>query len=296
MIQHLVIPGGAIYGLSYYGSLRYLSQNNAFNIQNIKTIYSTSVGSIISTILALKFEWTEMDNYFINRPWHEVFKFSLHSVLKCYKNNGFFDISTIKEIFIPLFLAKDIPIDITMREFFEATGIELHFFTIDISDFSLLDISYETHPEWTVVESVYASSCAPILFKPFQKNGRSYTDGGILANCPLKQLCESKIKPNIDEILSITTDQHTTESSKKSIRDDSNLFEYVFYLLSKIVNKIQPTYHPEATHHQVVITQSLIPVYDIFSIVNSPLQRTNLINHGSKLAHDCCSKIFDRDM
>jgi predicted acylesterase/phospholipase RssA len=290
-IQHLVIPGGAIYGLSYYGSLRYLSQNNAFNIQNIKTIHSTSVGCIISTILALKFEWTEMDNYFINRPWQDVFKFSLCSLVKCFKNNGIFDITTIKEIFLPLFSAKDISIDITMKDFYELTGVELHFFTIDVSTFTLVDISYESFPEWTVIESVYASSCAPILFKPFQKNGSWYTDGGILANCPLKQLCESKIKPKFNEILSITTEDRN--STTKSY-DKFNLLQYIFDLLSKIVSKIQPTFkRNKHTEYEVVITQSLIPVYDVFSIVNSPQQRIKLIEHGSKLAKDCCSKILD---
>ena len=290
-IQHLVIPGGAIYGLSYYGSLKYLSQNNAFNIQNIKTIHSTSVGCIISTILALKFEWNEMDNYFINRPWQDVFKFSLCSLVKCFKNNGIFDITTMKEIFLPLFSAKDIPIDITMKEFYELTGVELHFFTIDVSTFTLVDINYESLPEWTVIESVYASSCAPILFKPFHKNGSWYTDGGILANCPLKQLCESKINPKYNEILSITTED---KNSLIKSYDKFNLLQYIFDLLSKIVNKIQPNFkRNKHTEYEVVITQSLIPVYDVFSIVNSPQQRTKLIEHGSKLAHDCCSKILD---
>jgi predicted acylesterase/phospholipase RssA len=292
-IQHLVIPGGAIYGLSYYGSLKYLCQNNAFQLHNIKTIHSTSVGSIISTILALKFEWSEMDNYFINRPWHEVFKFSLCSIVKCFKNNGMFDISTIKDIFLPLFSAKDIPIDITMKDFYETTGIELHFFTIDVSNFSLVDINYETFPEWTVVEAVYASSCAPILFKPFNKNGSWYTDGGILANCPLKQLCESKIKPKLDEIISITTEDRNGDTTNKY--EKYNLLQYVFDLLSKIVNKIQPTYIPskEFRQYEVIISQSLIPVYDVFSIVNSPQQRAKLIEHGANLSHDCCSKILN---
>lgn len=287
-IQHIVIPGGAIYGLSYYGSLRYLSQNKALDMQNIKTIHSTSVGCIISTILALKFEWTEIDNYFINRPWQEVFKFSLGSVVKCFKNNGIFDISTIKDIFRPLFSAKDISIDINMKDFYDITGIELHFFTVNVSNFSLVDINYKSHPEWTIIESIYASACAPILFKPFVKDGYCYTDGGILANCPLKQLCESDIKPNNSEILSITTEDKN--SSHISLYEKFNLLQYLFELLFKFVNKIQPNYnHNKDIHNEIIITQTLIPVYDVFSIVNSPQQRERLIEHGSKLAEECCN-------
>lgn len=290
IIRHLVIPGGAIYGLSYYGSLKYLAQNNAIQLQNIKTIHSTSAGSIISTILALNFEWDIIDNYFINRPWNEVFKFSLSSIIKCYKNNGLFNISVIKEIFLPLFSAKDISIDITMKEFYEVTGIELHFFTVDMSTFSIVDLNYETFPDWSVIEAVYASSCAPVLFKPFKKNGVWYSDGGILANCPLKQLCESKINPKYHEILSITTEKI---ESKPVEYDGYNLLHYIFDLIYNIIHKNQPNYNVNRiVESEIIITQTIIPVYDVFSIVNSPLQRKNLIEHGSKLANDCSSKIL----
>lgn len=290
-IKHLVIPGGAIYGLSYYGSLKYLTQNNAIQFQNIKTIHSTSVGCIISTVLALNFEWHIIDNYFINRPWNDVFKFSINSILKCYRNNGIFDISIIKEIFLPLFSAKDISIDITMKEMYELTGIELHFFTVDMSTFSLIDINYQTFPEWTVVESVYASSCAPVLFKPFKKNGIWYSDGGILANCPLKQLCESNINPNYDEILSITTEE---PSEPKTVSyDNYNLLRYVFDLIHNIIHKVQPNYNVnKIIESEIVISQTIVPVYDVFSIVNSPLKRTKLIEHGYESAINCCSKIL----
>lgn len=289
-IQHIVIPGGAIYGLSYYGSLKYLAQNNAIQFENIKTIHSTSVGSIIGTILALKFEWDIVDNYFINRPWNEVFKFSFTSIISCYRNNGFFDISVIKDIFLPLFSAKDISIDITMKEFYDVTGIELHFFSVNMSSFSIVDINYETFPEWSVVESVYASSCAPVLFKPFKKNGVWYSDGGILANCPLKQLCESKINPKHDEILNIITECKETSTNTF---DTYNLLNYIFDLIYKVINKIQPNYNTDKIiDYEISITQTIVPVYDVFSIANSPQQRTNLIEHGSKLAINCCSKIL----
>lgn len=290
IIKHLVIPGGAIYGFSFYGSLKHLIQNKAIDINNIKTIHSTSVGSIISTVIALKFDLDEVDNYLINRPWQEVFKFSLSSIVNCFSSNGLFDITTINEIFLPLFAAKDINIGVTMKEFYEITNIELHFFTVDISSFSLVDISYHTFPEWTVLESIYASACAPILFKPFKKDNVYYSDGGILANCPLRELYESHINPSPDEILCITTEDVGGASF------DFNLIQYIFYLITKIVNRLQPCNKPKDTNkkeYEVRILQSVMPVYDVISIANSPIQRKLLIEHGVASARECCSQILN---
>lgn len=287
-IKHLVIPGGAIYGLSFYGSLKHLFENKAIDINNIKTIHSTSVGCIISTVIALKFDWNEVDNYFINRPWQEVFKFSLCSIINCFTCNGLFDISTLNELFLPLFAAKDISIGVTMKEFYDITKIELHFFTVEIATFSLVDISYHSFPEWTVIESVYASACAPILFKPFKKNNVYYTDGGILANCPVKELFESSIKPSPKEVLCITTADVVSTTPF-----ELNLIQYVFYLITKIVNRLQPCSpkDPDNKEYEVQILQNILPTYDVLSIANSPHQRKLLIEHGVASAHKCCCQL-----
>ena len=71
-----------------------------------------------------------------------------------------------------------------MQEFYDIFGIESHFFTVEINKFILIDVSYKTYPHWQVVEAVYDSSCAPILFKPMLKDDVLYTDGGAVANCP----------------------------------------------------------------------------------------------------------------
>ena len=54
-IKHLVISGGGPIGLSYLGAMEYLSDNGFVNIDNIQSIYATSIGSIISVILSLKY-------------------------------------------------------------------------------------------------------------------------------------------------------------------------------------------------------------------------------------------------
>jgi predicted acylesterase/phospholipase RssA len=276
LIKHLVIPGGAIYGFSYYGAIRHLCQSKFFDINDIKTIHATSVGSIIGTFLALKYDWKEIDNYMINRPWHMLFKFSLQSIIHCNKNNGIFDIDIITEIFKPLFLGKEILIDISMKDFYELTNIELHFFAIEFGTFQLTDISYKTFPNWTVIESIYASCCAPILFKPLIKDNLIYVDGGMIANCPIKQLFDDKsINPIANEVICIDT-----IPEKDEIRNIYTLHKFIITLLVKIVRSVQRT-QPIIDVHNILVEQNIVPVYDIYTIVNSPEQRLRLIEHGA---------------
>ena len=71
---------------------------------------------------------------------------------------------TIEEIFVPLFSGKDISIDITLQDFYDITKKEIHIFTTDVMRFEVVDISYKTHPDWKLIDAVYASSSIPIIF------------------------------------------------------------------------------------------------------------------------------------
>ena len=48
MIKHIVINGGGPSGLLSYGALKYLFENDFVNIENIKSIYGTSIGEYLA--------------------------------------------------------------------------------------------------------------------------------------------------------------------------------------------------------------------------------------------------------
>jgi hypothetical protein len=287
IIKHLVLPGGSIYGLAYYGSIKYLAQHGLLKMDNIKTMHCTSIGAIIGTMMSMNYDWQELDNYIVNRPWQNVFKFSLYSIMNCFKNNGIFGIEVIQEMFLPLFNGKDISIDVTMKDFYDITGKELHFFTIDLITFELIDLSYKTHPGWTVIESIYSTACVPVLFKPLYKNNRWYIDAGILDNCPIKPLFDDlSINPVPDEVLRINIEGLQINDDVSTF-ENFTLWKYLVVLISKIINAIRnlatlPIYKV----HNIFIEQNIIPVYDVHSVVNDPEQRTRLINYGEECAKE----------
>ena len=278
MIKHLVIPGGAIYGFSFYGAIKELNINGTINFEKIETIYATSVGCILAVILCLKYDWNELDNYIINRPWHNLFHFTFHSILSSFTKNGIFDILIMKEMLLPLFNAKEISIDITLQEFYDMNGIELHFFTIDLSLFKLIDVSYKTFPHWTIMEAIYSSACAPVLFEPFKKDNIMYVDGGLLSNCPIKELLNNKdISPLVEEIFYINTFVNYHE---EPIIKDFNLLNYIIFLFTKIIIYYSGLLCVDPKIKHVLIQRVTVPLYDVFSIVNSKIHRIDMIDHG----------------
>ena len=285
MIKHLVIPGGAIYGFSFYGALKELNKNGTLDFETIKTIHATSVGCLLAVILCLNYNWDELDNYIIKRPWHTLFHFTLHSILSSFLKNGMFDILIMKEMLLPLFNAKDVSIDITLQEFYNLNEIELHFFTIDLALFKLIDVSYKTFPNWTLMEAIYASACAPILFEPFKKDNIIYVDGGLLSNCPINELLnDSSIAPKIEEIFYINTLVNCEDGPQ--VTKDFNLLNYIILLFTKIITFHSKLLCIDPKIKRVLIKRTTIPLYDVFSIVNSKEQRIYLIEHGIQCVKD----------
>ena len=232
-IQHIVISGGGTLGFAFYGILQEANKLRMWDINNISTIYGTSVGAILSTILCLRYDWNILDDYFIKRPWAKVFQYDIHKLFDCVQNNGIFDRSVTEQILSPLLLGKDISPSVTMLEYFHKTNIELHIMVTNTNTFNHVDISYKTHPTWYLVDAVHASCAIPILYKPVLIDGIVYCDGGFCLNYPIKPCIENGANPeNIMGIKSSTVNNETYNIEM------SSLFEYIIVILNNIVKKV----------------------------------------------------------
>jgi predicted acylesterase/phospholipase RssA len=167
--RHIVFSGGAAGGLYIYGALKTAHQKGLWNYDDIKTVWGTSAGSMLAVCVALKYDWSILDDYLIKRPWNTVFKMNL---MRLWNEKGLMGKEVVEEIMGPLLAGKDLKMDITMGELFLVTGIEIHIFITELiysgNEFCSIDISHKTHPDWRVVDTVYASSCLPLVFVPYE--------------------------------------------------------------------------------------------------------------------------------
>ena len=143
MIKHVVISGGSTTGVVMLGIFKELYESQYIDISIIRSIHATSVGTIVATILSLNYDWETVYKYIIERPWEKVININPFKVLESVTNKGFFSSYELsKKFFLPLFKAKDIEIDITLKQFYEKTNIELFFITVEVENLQVVELSH----------------------------------------------------------------------------------------------------------------------------------------------------------
>lgn len=273
-IKHLVISGGGILGFSYYGILKESNKQKLWMYKDIQTIYGTSVGAILATIICLQYDWQILDEYLLNRPWQKVFHYDLNAILNCIQTNGIYSRTLTEKIFNPLLLGKNIPINVNMVDFYQKTKIELHIMITDVNNFKVVDISYKTHPNWLLIDAIHASSSIPILFQPICIENILYCDGGFCTNYPIDECIQNGATPN--EILGINSEWINNEDIDITM---FSLFDYVVYLLNKILQKLLYVVIKK-NKYTFVLPSDTRSLSTIFNVADNRETRELLIQQG----------------
>ena len=289
VIKHLVIAGGAHMGLSYYGSLKTLIQKQFIQMANIETIYTTSVGSIIAIFLLLQYDWDTVDTFLVDRPWNKVFSLDFPTLVKSLSKGGIYDISSLQESISPMLLGKDLSPEITLQEFYDYSNTELHFISTRFANLSVCDISYKTHPDWKLLEAVYATSCLPVFFVPFEKSpGEIYIDGAINMNYPMNRCLEDG--HSSDTVLGVSyyfekSMSTGTSTFTDAVNKDKSTFQLFYVILDLFFKlwyriKMPLTKDSFTAPYQLDILYDGCPPLEVMSVLKSSNKRKELIDVG----------------
>jgi predicted acylesterase/phospholipase RssA len=224
-IKHIVVGGGGTTGFMTLGALKFLQDNKFWDISNIKTVYGTSIGSIAATCIALKYDWETLLTYFIRRPWNKLYAYNKSEmVLNLYNQKGIFKRAIFEKTLYPLLEGRGLSGNITMKELFEYSKIDIHFFSLELNSMTKTDLSYKTHPDLRVVDAIYMSSACPILFSPCidEASKTCYVDGGLICNYPVNECIENE-KCIPDEILGM---RNIFEHYVNPVTESTSVFEY----------------------------------------------------------------------
>lgn len=251
-IKHLIIAGGGILGLQYMAALEHLNRDGFWLHENIESIYATSIGTFIGTVICLKYDWETVNKYFVERPWQDVFKINGKQILDSFYSKGIYDKKIMDMVFKPLLEAKDLSLNITLKEFFEYSKIEFHLYTFDQNKFETTDLSYKTHPNLPLTQAIFMSCAIPCIFTPTIMDGGCYIDGGAMDNYPLGYCLKNNpiitdsesdsvsLDPT-DEMLGITfyRDYDDPETFKNMfITEESTLLDFAIAFFANSMNKL----------------------------------------------------------
>jgi predicted patatin/cPLA2 family phospholipase len=295
IIQHLVLSGGGEIGICFYGALRDAHHEHFWHIDNIRTMFSTSAGSLFSTVTALtKFvSWELLDNFMKRRPWDQVFDINFDTIMNAFANGGILGPRTVVDFMSPVLRAADLDVYCTLTQFYEKTGIEIHYMCTNMDAFCLVDISYRTHPDWRVVDAVYASCALPGLFRPIIVEGTMYADGAIFCNFPVDQ-CIARIKEDSPTLSTEEMDKMVLclrriceeeaspmVTTNPVVNRQVNLVEYISSILLKLLYNVSMdrniNYLPKYT---IDFEMNYTSIYEIYRVCEDSEYMINMCNRG----------------
>ena len=285
-IKHIVIAGGGPTLIQTLGAIQYLEKNNCIDLTKIESIYGTSAGAIVSVLLCLKFDWETLNDYIIKRPWHDLFHIKIQSIFDAYTKKGIFDITTIEKCFKPLFDAKDIPLDITLEDFYKLSNIDLHMYSFEINSYKIEDISYITYPKLTLMTAIQMTCSLPLLITPVCFDNKCFIDGGIISNYPLNHCIQSG--RNIDNILGF---KNKYSDNIISVNNDTTLLDYLFIFIFKALFSLNTDNLQPSIKYEVVCNADYLNINSLKNALSNIDIRKDLLNNGIESAIDFLSKL-----
>ena len=258
MIEHIILAGGGIIGLLQFGIIKQLLNNSYIKYDNIKTIYATSVGSIIGLIFILNCDYDDIENYLINRPFEKLINMDFNSLLNIIKKKGIISKSIFQEMLRPIILASsfDLNENSTLLELFNKTKKEFNIISSNIETMDKIIINHKTFPDLKIYEALTLSCGIPGLFESIYLNKTYYIDGGLTSNCPIFECIENEnckienlliIDNNTSyefiDIKKLTKYEYLISNDKNKLKEDTNLIFLIIFLFNSIIkNYIKLTY------------------------------------------------------
>ena len=281
-IEHLVLSGGAYLGLYEYGALKYLSNEGFIDIENIKSIHGTSIGGLLSVILSLKIDWVHLTEYFIKRPWYKMIQLNPNMFFDVIPNKGLLGKSFFISLCKPLFETVDISLDITLKQLYERTNIELYLYSVNLNTYLIEQLSYKKYPELKVIDAIHMTCALPYIFQPVWYNDNFYIDGSLINNYPIDFCIMQQLETNKDNILGIKLETHNKDNNV--IRENINIFEYG-YLLYKKMSKSIKTVKPYKIKYELIIPTEEVNMKEGYDIIMDENKRKEYIESGEKFAN-----------
>lgn len=284
-IKHLVIAGGGPIGLQFLGALEHLNENNFWKIEDIESIYATSIGTIIAAFICLKYDWETLNKYIIERPWHDAFKLNGKQIFDAFYNKGLYDKKLAEIVFKPLLEAKDLSLSITLKEFYEYSKIEFYLYTFELNKFETVEISYKSHPDLLLMQAITMSSALPGIFMPTILDNGCYIDGGVMSNYPLTYCLKEDTNP--DEILGVTfyrsIQNETTDAYKNNIiTEESSVLDFSIGFFINAMNYIYKNIKRDKIENQIecINDDNFLTLDVIQASINSSQMRKEWIDKG----------------
>ena len=313
-IKNIILSGGGIIGLTEFGIIKTLIELNIIEYKNIENIYCTSIGSLIGLIFILNTNYNNIEKYFIERPWENIFDINYNDIFNIVTNTGIISPEKIKDIIKPIILSSKFNLteESTLLDLYNETKIKFNLITCNIATIDEVIINYITFPDIKIYEAILMTCGIPFLCKLLNFNNTYYIDGSIIENTPINIFLENE-NYNDEEILILDnnkdikvnleclTSYNFNKNKTVNIPENSNIFYIIFIFLKNIIAKFTFLYqYKNYSKHKFILINSALSnesidlLYWKYAIYNKD-EKILLINIGKKIAQNYFYYIYKKN-
>lgn len=281
----MVLSGGGPSGLIMYGAVKRLHIEGLWSLQDLESIYMSSIGGFIGFIIALGYEWNIVDEYLVGRPWTKAFSDLSNDILEIMSNKGIDGLQMASICTEPLLSGKHLSKDITLQSLYEYTHVDLCFISTELNTLNGLQteiLSHKTYPTMTLNTALASTWAFPLIFKPVFYNHKCFVDGGLLNNFPLN-ICLKETRCKHEEILAFCNYIDSTSSSQLS--ESSSFIEYARILIRKCYMELETTRHQSNINN--IVYYDMKDIMDFTTWIHTledDQMRLSLIERGTLVA------------
>lgn len=251
--EYLVFSGGGIKGMAFCGTLEILSHDHIMS--NIKGFAGTSAGSIVASLLAVGYSYSELRNIMFNMDTHKFLDDKwgfIRDSVNFIEDYGVAKGQYLYDFIGDLIKAKTNDPDYTFDQLYRDKGIKLVVVGTDMNHLCTVYYYPNHHDEqyrnMSIREAVRISTSVPFLYEPVHFKNNLCVDGGVLDNYPLHvfdgeypgdpKARLNLIPPNPKVLgLNIFTNEHLENYTLTKRQDIDNIVAYLTSFIHLVFNE-----------------------------------------------------------
>ena len=258
-IEHLVLSGGGLLGISYIGLYKYFEEKKI--ITNIKSITGCSAGALFGSLFAIGYNSEELETIVKSLIFKEYLNINVDSILNFINTKGFETGKKLNLLIKKCIKDKTGDENITFLQIQEKYNIKLQIGVTNLTKHKFELFNIDPTPNIPIEKAISASIAIPFIFEPIIIEDDIYCDGGLLDNLPIENVIDSSIINN-------------TSNDK-----DNSLSIIGFYLINKTNTINKDNYRTIALSQYIsLITQTLSR-----NIISRKKQNENIHNKKYKI-------------
>lgn len=179
VIEELCLAGACHRGISYIGAVTRLEELGLLKRDKLKKVVGVSIGSFLAFCYICNYGMAQL---FVDVVNEDISKFNDI----CITENSVLAGKVFRD-WVLRCVSKMVDPNITMAEFYAKYKVDFTIVATCLQD-GVHYISHKKYPNFKVYDALIASMNVPFVFPPYEIDGKSYIDGGMIDNFPMHLL------------------------------------------------------------------------------------------------------------